>query len=142
MPTRLTFAIAFFSSLLLGADSGLIEAARNGDANKVRTLLAQKVPESAALAGGSTALQGGVRFNHPEVADLLLNAGADVKAATRYKITPLSLACSNGNASMIERLLKAGADPNGTSEEGQTALMVASLSGKAEAVKLLLTRGA
>ena len=67
--------------------------------------------------------------------DLLLAAGANVKAATRYNITPLSLACTNGNARIVDRLLKAGADPNGTSEEGQTALMTASLTGKPDAVQ-------
>ncbi len=60
------------------------------------------------------------------------------KAATRYNITPLSLACTNGNATIIESLLKAGADANATSEEGQTALMTASLTGKVDAIKVLL----
>lgn len=53
-----------------------------------------------------------------EIADLLIAAGANVKAATRYNITPLSLACTNGNATLIERLLKAGADADSTSEIG------------------------
>ena len=46
------------------------------------------------------------------MADRLIRAGADVKAANRYGVTPLSLACINGNAAMIEKLLKAGADAN------------------------------
>ena len=47
-----------------------------------------------------------------EIGELLLVAGADVKAANRYGVTPLSLACTNGNGAMVELLLKAGADPN------------------------------
>ena len=83
-----------------------------------------------------------MRSENLEIADLLIAAGAKVNAATRYNITPLSLACGNGNAAMIERLLKAGADANGTSEEGQTALMTAALAGNVDAVKVLLTHGA
>jgi ankyrin repeat protein len=72
----------------------------------------------------------------------LIAAGADVKAATRYNITPLYFACLNGNLAIVNSLLKAGADPNSTAEEGQTALMTAALSGNADIVKLLLSSGA
>lgn len=136
--------MVFLSSALLGlaGDLRLIEAVKSNDAKAVRALLQQRVPVSAVEADGSTALHQAVRADSLEIADLLIAAGADVKAATRYNINPLSLACANGNAAMIERLLKAGADPNSTSEEGQTALMTAALNGNVDAVKLLLARGA
>ena len=93
-------------------------------------------------ADGSTALHWAAQRDNIEIADLLLAAGANAKAATRYKITPLSLACTNGDAAMIQHLLKAGADANSTSEEGQTALMTAALTGKVDAIKVLLAAGA
>jgi ankyrin repeat protein len=127
------------------ASTKLIEAVKRGDAAAVRVLIAQKVPGNninAPDADGSTALHWAVQRDDVALVDMLLAAGADVKAATRYKITPLSLACTNGNARVVDRLLKAGADPNGTSEEGQTALMTASLTGKPDAVRLLLEAGA
>ena len=108
----------------------------------MRSLLAQHVDLNAAEADGSTALHLPLSATTWRSPNLLIAAGANVKAATRYNITPLSLACTNGNAAMIESLLKAGADPNSTSEEGQTALMTAALTGKVDAVKVLLTHGA
>ncbi len=131
-----------FTGLLTAADLRLIEAAKSGDAKAVRTLLAQHVPITTVDAEGSTALHYAVRIDSLEIADLLIDGGANVSAATRYNITPLSLACEKGDAPMIERLLKAGADPNATSEEGQTALMTAALAGRVDAVKVLLSHGA
>ena len=47
-----------------------------------------------------------------ETADLLIGAGANVNAKNDYSATPMSLACTNGNAAMVEKLLEAGANPN------------------------------
>jgi ankyrin repeat protein len=68
--------------------------------------------------------------------------GPNVGPANRYGATPLSLACENGNAMVIERLLKAGADANAAQPGGEAALMTASRTGNAEAVKALLAHGA
>jgi ankyrin repeat protein len=77
------------------------------------------------------------------MADELVRAGANVKAANRFGATPLSLACTNGSAAMIGELLKAGEDPNAVvSDMGDTALMLAARTGKPDAVKVLLDRGA
>ena len=57
-------------------------------------------------------------------------AGADVKAANRYGVTPLSLACTNGDGAMVKLLLEAGADANTALPGGETALMTAARTGK------------
>ena len=72
----------------------------------------------------------------------LLRAGANVKAANRYGVTPLSLACTNGNGALVELLLKAGADPNLALPGGETPLMTAARTGALASVKALVSRGA
>ena len=71
----------------------------------------------------------------------LLNA-ARVAVTNRFGITPLSLACQNGNTAMVELLLERGADPNTVIRGGETVLMTAARTGKSGPVKALLVRGA
>src|SRR5438477_11291441 len=98
------------------SDLRLIDAVKRADVKAVRSLLSQHVDANLAEADGSTALHVAAQRDNLEIATLLIAAGANVKAATRYNITPLSLACTNGNAAMIESFLKAGVDANSTSE--------------------------
>ena len=123
------------------ADQPLIEAARRGDLPSVRLLLA-KSDVNATDVNGSTALHVAVEGNGIEIAQLLIAAGANTKAISRYGVAPLLLAATKGNARMIEQLLEAGADANTSSPEGQTALMNASATGIADAVTLLIRHGA
>jgi ankyrin repeat protein len=60
----------------------------------------------------------------------------------RYGITPLSLACQNGSAAIVESLLGHGADPHTTLRGGETVLMTAARTGKPGPVNALLKRGA
>ncbi len=89
-----------------------------------------------------TALHWAADQDDAETVKLLLRAGADAKAANRYGVTPLSLACTNGNGAIVKALLDAGADPNGALPGGETVLMTAARTGKVEAIKVLLERGA
>jgi ankyrin repeat protein len=95
-----------------------------------------------AESDGTTDLHKAVYADDLPTVQRLLRTGADVKAVNRYGVTPLSLACTNGNGAIVELLLKAGADPNTALPGGETALMTAARTGKPEAVKSLLVHGA
>jgi len=128
---------------LPAADSRLADAAMNGDRDTLQTLLKQKADVNAAQGDGTTALHWAAFRDDLDMVKLLLAAGADVKAATREgAITPLFMACTNGNAAIIDALLKAGADANSVNANGTSALMVAASSGSVDALRVLIERGA
>ena len=131
------------SLMAAGPSARLVDAVKNTDKASARALLEQHVDVNAPETDGTTALHWAARWDDLETADLLIRGGANVKATNRYGVTPLSLACVNGSAPMIEKLLEAGANPNTPlPTTGETPLMTASRAGKADAVKALLSRGA
>src|SRR3954470_9197496 len=114
MNMRVT-AAAFGSALLLLAAAGAAGAAdaprvalavKNQDTKTARALIAKKAGVTAPLPDGSAALHWAAQWDDLEPADLLIAAGADVNAADDFGLTPLSLACTNGDAAMIEKLLQ------------------------------------
>ncbi|MBV9503650.1 MAG: ankyrin repeat domain-containing protein [Acidobacteriia bacterium] len=125
-----------------GHDPRLADAAQKGDRAAVRSLVEQKVDVNEPLPDGTTALHWAVRVDDLETADLLLHAGANVKAADRYGLTPLSLACANGSVPMIRKLLDAGANADSADPSGNTALMKVIHTGNVEAARLLIDHGA
>ena len=131
------------TGLSAASDTRLSEAAMQGNREAVRSLLQQKADVDGAQGDGTTALHWAVFRDDLDMAKMLLVAGANVKVTTREgAITPIFMACTNGNAAMIQTLLKAGADANSIKSNGTTALMAAAASGSADAVKALLDRGA
>ena len=124
------------------ASESLVAAAKVGDARAVRALLAEQVVDvDAPEADGTTALHWAVHRDDLETVELLIRAGADVSVTNDYDVTPLSLACSNGNADVVEKLLNAGANPEARTA-GETVLMTAVRTGSVDAVKLLIAQGA
>src|SRR5690242_15090264 len=69
------------------------DAAMRGDIALVRSLLQQKADVNQSQADGTTALHWAVRQDRMDLVDLLIGAGANVKAANGLGVTPLLLAC-------------------------------------------------
>jgi ankyrin repeat protein len=125
-----------------GPDAVLADAAERMDRAAIRALLQQRVDVNTPQIDGMTALHWAAFKDDLQTGELLVRAGANVKASNRYGVTPLSLACVNGNGEMVELLLKAGADPNTALPGGETALMTAARTGSLAPVKSLIIRGA
>jgi ankyrin repeat protein len=124
------------------AEASVADAVMNGDRDILRSLPADRETINTPQPDGTTALHWAVRRDDLATADALIKAGADVKAANRYGVTPMNLAATNGSAAMIRRLLDAGVDPNTANPGGETGLMTTARSGSLDAVTLLLDRGA
>jgi ankyrin repeat protein len=138
-------AIAGTTVALLGTtgDTRVVDAAMNGDRDAVRSMIRQAVDVNAAQGDGMTALHWAALKGDAEMAQMLIYAGANLKASTRLGgYTPLFMASKTGNAGVVEELLKAGADPKAPVALGLTPLMPAAAGGNADTVRLLLQYGA
>jgi uncharacterized protein len=101
-----------------------------------------RAKEDVAGAEGAAALIWAASRNDVEMADLLLGAGVDVKAANEYGATALYTAAANADSAMTVKLLAAGADANAHLLSGETPLMEAARRGNLDTVRLLLSSGA
>lgn len=137
------FALALVSApvtTVLADD--ILDAARRGDVEMVKSLLAQKAEVNAAQADGTTALAWAVYRDNLPMTRMLVEAGADVNAANEYGVAPLHIACTNQDAAIATILLEAGADPDKARWSGETPLMTCASSGAAEAIKGMIAAGA
>ena len=88
------------------------DAAQRGDREAVKAMLKDASDVNAAQGDGMTALHWAAMNGDAEMAQMLVYAGANVKATTRIgAYTPLFLAARQGKAGAIPVLVKAGADP-------------------------------
>ncbi|MBN1238644.1 MAG: ankyrin repeat domain-containing protein [Gammaproteobacteria bacterium] len=123
------------------AENSLAAAARGGNLDEVRELIASGADVNAAEPDGSTPLLWAAYQSHPEMVSALLAAGADPDAANEFGITPLLQASRYGDAPVIKALLDGGASLESKHPDGETPLMAAARAGSTEAVALLLERG-
>ncbi len=139
------FLTAIFAVSLMGAAVDLpsvVNAAKTGDKEALRTLIQNKADVNQAEADGATALHWASYHDDLQSADVLLRAGAKVNAANDLGATPLWAASQNGSSAMVRKLLEAGANPNLALLAGETPLMVAARGGYPDVVELLANKDA
>ena len=143
-PVSVVAALLLLSNSAVASDRLLIDAVQNADHATMLSLLDRSdVDTNADRGDGSTALSWATYGDDEVAVDLLIRAGADVNAASDfYNVTPLALACSNGNSNIVTKLLTAGADPNIAKRSGETPLMACANTGAEKGVLALLKHGA
>ncbi len=127
-------------SVVTAADSPLADAAQRQQTDRVQQLLHNGSDVEAAQVDRMTALHWAVYHDDVPSVKLLIQAGANVNATNRYGVTPLSLACMNGETAVVNLLLDADADPS-LSVAGEPPLMTAARTGQIGPVRALLSRG-
>jgi ankyrin repeat protein len=128
---------------LAPVDISLLYAARIGDFEMANDCLRKgENIDAIDSSNGYSPLIWALQQNHEDVADKLLDGGADPDIVANYGETALMVAIER-EASMdtIRHLLDSGADPN-LETGGGTALMIAALSAPKRIIKLLLDYGA
>jgi ankyrin repeat protein len=139
-------ALAIATVLLaatVSANGTVADAAKAGDAAAVKALLKQGADVNAAQGDGMTALHWAATNGDVAMTQMLLSAGANVRATTRLGgITALHLASQGGQAQVAAALIAAGAEPNLATALGATPLMLAARSGNTETVTRLIEVGA
>jgi ankyrin repeat protein len=118
-------------------------ASRSGSVAGVKALLAHGAKVDAVESHkGQNALMWAAAEGHADVVDVLIAAGADVKAASKAGFTPIVFATQKGDPKSVASLLRAGADVNTTVPTGTALLEIAALSKSGDVVGVLLENGA
>ncbi|XP_067094054.1 GA-binding protein subunit beta-1-like isoform X2 [Osmerus mordax] len=119
----------------------LLEAARAGQDDDVRSLMANGAPFTTDWLGTSP-LHLAAQYGHHSTAEVLLRAGVSRDARTKVDRTPLHMAATEGHSSIVELLVRSGADINAKDMLKMTALHWAAQHGHREVAELLLKYGA
>ena len=105
-------------------------------------LLPDQHPAVTPLPEGVTRLMAFAHVDRADLADDLLERGANPDVVDQQGTSPLMYAANSGAAGVTEVLLRHGADPSVVAADGTNALMYASQHGHLDVVRLLLGGGA
>src|SRR5687768_12960494 len=137
-----SLAVILAASIIQAQSSPVAEAAASGDVAAVRELLKKGVDVNEAQGDGTTALHWAAIKGNTELAQMLIFAGANLRATTRLGgYTPLYLAAKGGHSAIVAALLAAGADPKATTTNGTTPLMIAAAAGDTRTITALVENG-
>ena len=123
-------------------ENELHNASKNGRGEDVRNLLSSGMLEvDCEERGRWTPLYNAAHYGHCEVAQLLIEKGADPNKAKQDR-TPMSIAAQEGHEDVVRLFLDTGVDPNKVDGFGMTALHCSAQSGHINVARVLLDAGA
>ncbi|XP_033632864.1 poly [ADP-ribose] polymerase tankyrase-1-like [Asterias rubens] len=128
---------------LLRGDAALLEAAKKGNLVRVQKLVTPDNINCRDSQGrNSTPLHLAAGYNNVEVADYLLEHGADVNARDKGGLIPLHNASSYGHLDIASLLIKHNTCVNAVDRWNFTPLHEAAQKGRTQLCALLLAHGA
>ena len=140
-----TLGVAICLSVAMSGQTpaSVANAAMTGDREGVRAFLKKGLDVNEAQGDGTTALHWAAMKGDADLAQMLIYAGANVRATTRLgAYTPLYLAAKGGHSGVVAALLAAGADAKALTSNGTTPLMIAAASGDTRTITSLVENGA
>ncbi len=120
----------------------LVDAARDGDIEKMRSLLAEGVDPNGQNKDGFTALCAATSRNQLQAAKFLVEQGADILQPTKYDVTSYDIALYWGHIELVQWNLENGISPFKKDHQERTPLNTAVRQGHPALVRLLLEKGA
>ncbi|XP_017772298.1 PREDICTED: tankyrase [Nicrophorus vespilloides] len=128
---------------MLRGNAALLDAAKKGNLLRVQRLVtADNINCRDAQGRNSTPLHLAAGYNNVEVAEFLLDHGADVNAQDKGGLIPLHNASSYGHLDIAALLIKFNTVVNATDKWGFTPLHEAAQKGRTQLCALLLAHGA
>ncbi|EJW81990.1 hypothetical protein WUBG_07101, partial [Wuchereria bancrofti] len=128
---------------LLRGDTAVLEAAKDGDIEKIRKIVIPATVNCRDVQGRfSTPLHLAAGYNNLEVARFLLESGAEVNLKDKGGLIPLHNASSFGHLEIAALLIECGAEVNHPDKWGYTPLHEAAQKGRTQICSLLLNNGA
>ncbi|KFB40787.1 hypothetical protein ZHAS_00008218 [Anopheles sinensis] len=128
---------------LLRGNAALLDAAKKGNLARVQRLVtSDNINCRDAQGRNSTPLHLAAGYNNLEVAEYLLEHGADVNAQDKGGLIPLHNASSYGHLDIAALLIKHNTVVNATDKWGYTPLHEAAQKGRTQLCSLLLAHGA
>lgn len=131
------------------ANQSLLDAAAVGDVDLAKAALAAGANPSVSWRRtrkkdnyANSALHIASERDHARVAELLIDAGADVEETNTGGATPLHVAAECGRDEMCIRLLAAGANIESKDHDGETPIHAAAGANNASTVRTLAAAGA
>ncbi|XP_044260060.1 poly [ADP-ribose] polymerase tankyrase [Tribolium madens] len=128
---------------LLRGNAALLDAAKKGNLARIQRLITPENINCRDVQGrNSTPLHLAAGYNNVEVAEYLLEHGADVNAQDKGGLIPLHNASSYGHLDIAALLIKYNTVVNATDKWGFTPLHEAAQKGRTQLCALLLAHGA